>query len=152
MSNTKNIRNIFLAVAAVVFAVAGFTGCGHDSTGTEEELKSVILKHMETTQNEDIEGALKDLDLPQEKLDRNRQVMKEMFEMYDLEYTMVGFKVLKCEGDSAVVEVVMDTKKVSGPEFKDNRSKLVYGMKKESGRWRIIGSKMIEANYLETGK
>ena len=40
MSNTKNIRNIFLAVAAVVFAVAGFTGCGMSEKAILAELNA----------------------------------------------------------------------------------------------------------------
>lgn len=36
MSNTKNIRNIFLAVAALVLTGAIFTGCGrNEKTGNE---------------------------------------------------------------------------------------------------------------------
>ena len=43
MSNTKNIRNIFLAVVAVVMAVAAFTGCRHDVLNERGKTVSAVI-------------------------------------------------------------------------------------------------------------
>lgn len=139
-------RYLFAMFVAVSAAVV-FAACGSKSEA-EAELKAVVLKNMEATQNEDIEGALKTLDVPQAQLDLNRQVMEELFELYDLEYRLVSFKVVKCEGDTAVVEVVQETKKVSGPAFQDNLTTTEQQMKKGPDGWKIVGTKIKEMKAL----
>lgn len=64
--------------------------------------------------------------------------------LYDLDYTILNFTVLRADARSAEVEVEMEVRKVNGPQFDDHRSITRHILEKIDGGWRIVESREIK--------
>lgn len=64
--------------------------------------------------------------------------------LYDLDYTILNFTVLRSDARSAEVEVEMEVRKVNGPQFDDHRSTTRHILEKIDGGWRIVESREIK--------
>lgn len=76
-------------------------------------------------------------------------MMVELFRDYDLKLDIESVRILKISENKADVEVQQVTSKVSGEEFRDNRTKIVHQLKKVDGAWKISGSKPIKIDYFD---
>ena len=116
---------------------------------TEAELKAVIMADMKAMEDEDIDAAISGLVInDSDSLAASRKVYEDLFEKFDLSYKLVGFKVISCEGDNAVVEVVEEVRKIRGPAFQNSRTTMETTMKKTSSGWKQVGSKLKKTEAL----
>lgn len=132
-----------LILAACTFGLL-LTGCGNNE---EAELKSVIERNLKGCQEENLEMALMDIDDGPAK-ENTRMVLKKLFETYDLSYKLVSFKVISCDQNTATVEVVQETRKISGPAFQDNAATAIHTLQKRPSGWKIVSSAIKEVKKL----
>ena len=67
------------------------------------------------------------------------ELCPKIFEIYDLQHSLIETKVLKISGDEARVRTTQEARRLSGPEnYRDNRSTTVHTLKKYKGQWRIF--------------
>ncbi len=69
--------------------------------------------------------------------------------LYDLDYTIRDFKVLRNDGNNAEVEVEMEVRKVNGPDFEDHIAvtRHIIGKTPEGG-WIILESREMKYTRL----
>jgi hypothetical protein len=75
-------------------------------------------------------------------------MIKKLFELYDLNYEIVSMKVLEDNDSEAKIEFTQITKKLNGPEFKDNKSTGIHTLKKDSDSWKIFSTKITDVQPL----
>ena len=132
-----------LSLAVLAFCACFFLfGCGK-----EGELKEVIEENLKACQNEYMTKYLDSIEDGPLK-NSTEQVMKVLFEQYDLKYELVDFKVISCKGNTAVVEVKQKTTKVSGPVFRDNIGVYAHTLKKHSSGWKFVKTEIKSVEYL----
>ncbi len=66
-------------------------------------------------------------------------------QMYDLDYTIVKFALLRHDSRTAEVEVEMKVEKINGPPFEDHLSVTRHILENSEGKWLILESR--EINY-----
>ncbi|MBR5711766.1 MAG: hypothetical protein IKX40_13495 [Thermoguttaceae bacterium] len=116
----------------------------------EAAIRACVEKNIQATQDEDFDALWETVKPANAQIKKQTEaVMKILFEIYDLSYKLDSFKLTSYDGDSATVEVVMTTKKISGPEFKNNLSKSEHSLKKIDGKWYIVNSKALNFKYLD---
>ena len=116
----------------------------------EAAIRACVEKNIQATQDEDFDALWETVKPANAQIKKQTEaVMKILFETYDLSYKLDSFKLTSYNGDSATVEVVMTTKKISGPEFKNNQSKSEHSLKKIDGKWYIVNSKALNFKYLD---
>jgi|GEM_PF-355089 len=106
------------------------------SSDVERELKAVLLRNLKGMQDKNLELALADIDEGPLK-ENNKQMLQKIFEMYDLSYKVLDFKVISADKDTAVIEVTQETRKINGPAFGDNVSTAPSYAEKASLRLEI---------------
>ena len=118
--------------------------------GEEAAIRACIEKNIQATQNEDLDAFWETSKPANAQIkEQTEAVMKILFETYDLSYTIDSYKLTSYHGDSASVEVVMTTKKISGPEFNDNQIKSQHDLKKIDGKWYLVNSQMLDIKSLD---
>lgn len=96
-----------------------------------DTLRKIVIHNLNAMQNENMSEALYDIDAPL-RAGMEAQI-REMFARYDLSYRLVSFELLSCDGTTARVKVVQDTRKRRGPAFTNNRGTFIHTFKKKTG-------------------
>ena len=135
------------AIVLSLFTVA----CGKNETKAEQaELEAVIQHNLKAMNDEDLEAYMSDIYIGADPtlVTSTRALMEAAFEEFDLSNKIISFKVISCDGDNAVVEVVQETKKIKGPAFQDNRTTVEHTMKKTADGWKLFKTKLKKAEML----
>lgn len=116
----------------------------------EAAIRACIEKNIQASQDKDLD-AFWETCKPTSALVKKQTeaLMKVAFEKFDLSYKLDSYKLISFDGDSATVEVVMTTKKIRGPEFKDNQTKCHHNLKKIDGKWYLVSSKLLNVKNLD---
>ena len=117
------------------------------SSDVERELKAALLRNLKGMQEKNLELALMDVDEGPIK-ENNKQMLQKIFELYDLSYKVLDFKVVSADKDTAVIEVTQETRKINGPAFNDNVATAVHTLKKGSSGWKFTGTKIKSVKML----
>ena len=72
-----------------------------------------------------------------------------IFKNYKLRFMLQNVALESITADTAKVRFTQITKKISGPEFRNNRLVGVHTLKKHQGKWKIYDSKTIKIEYLD---
>jgi hypothetical protein len=72
-----------------------------------------------------------------------------LFKNYKLRFTLQNLVLESITADTAKVRFTQITRKISGPEFQNNRLTGVHTLKKHQGKWKIYDSKTIKIEYLD---
>lgn len=75
--------------------------------------------------------------------------LQPVFNTYDLKATLDSARLLSVTDDEAQVAFVLTTRKISGPEFRDNRIEGVMILRLEDGRWKIYDQQVDSIDYLD---
>ena len=68
------------------------------------------------------------------------EIVRGLFQNYDLQYEIEELQNINVQGTEASLEVVQVTRKVAGPEFRDNRMRISHTLVKEDGEWKMCSS------------
>ncbi len=74
--------------------------------------------------------------------------LEALFKNFDLEVEMTVVEVVESSADSIKLRAEQTTKKISGPEFKDNRITAVHTLKKRGDEWKIFATEIEKVEYL----
>ena len=80
---------------------------------------------------------------------KTREITQKSFDAYDLKYEISNLKLIEKSDQKAKVEFVQITKKVSGPEFRDNKIIGIHTLKFINKRWKISSTQINEIKYLD---
>lgn len=105
----------------------------------EDLIKAVFQANLDYTSKEDLNGVLSTLDENSPAYAQNKQIYSQIFQAYDLQYTLENVQIINYTADEAFVYAVQTTKKLKGPEFNDNRATTVTTVKKGAdGKWKLV--------------
>ena len=136
--------------AAGLFMVCVFLllGCG---TGIPEDevLVSVIEKNIQMCRDENAQGFMETIHEDAPGYSTTKQGLEQMFDAYDLSYELKETNVLDKSKDEARIHFVQVTKKISGPEFRDNQLEGVHTLKRSRGVWKIFNTEVTNITFLD---
>ncbi len=136
-------------LASILFlSMILFFGCLDGESNDEEEIKKVVYDNIEALNAEDLEAAMDTVHPEIKGYEVTKEVTEYMFETYDLYYELSEFKIIELSETEAQVEVVQTSKKISGPEYTDNKVTAIHKLKKYNGEWRIYATKIKNIEYL----
>lgn len=125
-------------LASILFlSMILFFGCLDGESNDEEEIKKVVYDNIEALNAEDLEASMDAIYPGNAVYEPTKEATEYMFETYDIYYELSEFKITEISETEAQVEVVQTSKKISGPDFIDNRATLIHLLKKYNGEWKI---------------
>jgi ketosteroid isomerase-like protein len=99
-------------------------------------------RHVEALNRKDLNGYLATLDQQAPQFGKAKDEAIELFQAYNLRYTIKSVRVLSVGAKDAVVEMVATVKKISGGEFKDSTMITTNLLRKINGKWRIYDTQI----------
>lgn len=116
--------------------------------------EGVIKANAEFMNEKNLKGMMSTIHPESPNYPAVESMAERIFKLYDLKYTIESIKVLEENNDEAKVEYIQLTKKIKGPEFKDNRTIGIHTLRKDGNSWKIYSTKMTSITFInknETG-
>ncbi len=151
------MKNLALGVLLLAFLFAvPFSGCtvkteigttpvgdstaaeGGEAAGTPEEaIKALIEKQVDAMNKGDVEGYLATLDPGSTLYEMNKALYEPLLSQYKFEVTLEKFEIVNVGEKEATIKKVFVTKKISGPDFVDNRTEIEDKLVKRDDGWKV---------------
>ena len=135
-------------IYAAILILVLVAGCATGPVDPDNVVTAVIYENMAAAQREDIEALKATMDPRGPKFQQIDESMEPLFYMYEFSYEMEEVKVVKKSASMAQVSFVQVTRKIKGPQFRDNRLIGVHILRKTKGKWRIFRSLIKKVEYL----
>lgn len=135
----------FLALLISAVVLLSFTGCLPKKS--DNDVLAAVKKNIDAMNTENIEEYMSVIDTP--NYEEMKATVQSLFDAYDLKVEVSDLKVKKQTDTEAEVSCTQITKKVSGPEFKDNKTKAVHYLKKVDGNWKIYKTDVISVEEIK---
>ncbi|HMN48179.1 MAG TPA: hypothetical protein PKD67_03510 [Ignavibacteriaceae bacterium] len=140
MINLKSLL-LFLVISVLI------TNCSSKKGYYTPE--SLIKANAEFMNDKNLEGVMSTIHPESPNYPAVETMAKTIFDRYDLKYTIESIKVLEENDNEAKVEFTQLTKKIKGPEFKDNRTTGIHTLKKDGDSWKIYSTEMTKLTLLD---
>ncbi len=111
--------------------------------------EDVINANAEFMNAKDLDGMMSTIHPESPNYPAVESMAKLIFERYDLKYSIENLKILEENDNDAKVEFTQVTKKIKGPEFKDNRTIGIHTLKKDGDSWKIYSTEMTKITFLD---
>lgn len=115
-----------------------------------DQVIAVINKNLETTQAEDIDGALETLDTEGPQIFSTKNAMEYVFKNYDLEYHLEKLRFLSITDSEARVAYQQTTRAIRGTGFTNTRTIGIHTVRKSKDeKWRIFKTEYIQTTPIK---
>ncbi|MCX8104601.1 MAG: hypothetical protein N3D80_01860 [Ignavibacterium album] len=134
----------FISILFVITFI--FSACLGKSDYVTPE--SAIESNAKFMNEEDFKGVMSTIHPQSPSYKMTENLVKKIFETYDLNYKIEKIKVLEQNDKEAKVEFVQLTTKLKGPEFKDNRTYGIHTLKLDGDSWKIFSTEVTDLKFL----
>jgi hypothetical protein len=112
-------------------------------------IEALFRSNFSYAQNEKLSEYMSTIDPSAPMRGQTEVIVKKLFSTYDLSYDLESIEVISEDSTQAVVRVSQTTKKVKGPDFRDNRIVTTNKLRKSGDQWKIFDSKVEKIEYLK---
>lgn len=154
----------FFGLCAIIAVVLFVSGCGTDnkknpgtgdsvkvsmSDSSDAELKAVFNMQIQALKGKNSKDYLSTIRVTGLDSINALNYFESATKLYDLDYIVRDFKVLRKDDRTAEVEVEMEVRKVNGPAFEDHVAitRHILG-KAQEGKWIILESREMKFTKL----
>ena len=106
----------------------------NDRISIEKLLKDNLLAYKE----ENITALMDSVHPDSPARAQTEEFSKIAFDMYDIDYEYTNLEIIEISESEATIQVTQTTKKINGPDFKDNRATSIQTLKKYDGKWKFF--------------
>jgi len=132
-----------------LFAFISSPASAQDALPSDEELISVLRSNLQAYNEKNIKGVMDTIDPNSPGYSQTEALTSQVFQQYDLRFEIKSVKVINKKIDEAQIRMVQITRKIKGPDFRDNEATSIQTLKKINGSWKISGTKMEDVKYLD---
>jgi ketosteroid isomerase-like protein len=128
------MRYLPLAIALVFIAtIAAVTAADRTEKATFDQVTALLETQRQAVNKSDIELYM--ATVHPDAVDESVDVLKELFKVYRLHQEVSEVKPVEFTDTLVTVSAVVETRKVAGPEFNDNKMWATFGFRKHNGKW-----------------
>ncbi|MGV3001597.1 hypothetical protein [Vibrio sp.] len=115
---------------------------------TSQEVYQVLQDNLTATKNEKIADYMNTMHSQSLSYPQTQQVLLPIFDNYELDYQLQDFQFVGEDNEYAYAKLWLETTKVSGAVFANNRMQILVVFKKENGQWKIWSQANMVIQYL----
>jgi hypothetical protein len=112
------------------------------------ELKKVMEANRDGINHNDLDLAMSSIHSQSPAFAETKKVTGQLLKDFQIKQKIVSFRFLGSDKDYAVARVILETVKVKGPEFRDNSVDSMQIFRKESGKWKVWTSAILDVKLL----
>ncbi len=109
----------------------------------------VVQSQIDALNRQDLKASMDAMHPSSPAFQTTKDFGKMIFENYQLRFKLQSTAIESITADTAKVRFTQTTKKITGPEFRNNRVDGVHILKKYKGKWKIYDTKTIKIEYLD---
>jgi hypothetical protein len=109
---------------------------------------AVVRSQLDALNREDLNAAMNALHPSSPGFQQTKAITAELFNIYDIRYTFKKITLESGTNDLAKVRFSQISKKIAGPQFRNNRIDGVHILKKYNGQWKIYDTQTIKIEFL----
>ena len=121
------------------------------SAAEEEQILLAVKRNLAAAQAKNLDEYLATLDPDSPAYENTRSLMERMFRDYDLHYQLIKLSLEEVQAGTARVEFIQVTRKLSGPEFRDNQVTGRHLLKQTEEGWKIADTELLDVRFFEEG-
>jgi hypothetical protein len=138
----------FVVTAIGISAIGNLASRAPAATATLEDVTGVVFSNIQAVNAENINAYMATIHPDSPGYDQTEQTLPVAFGQFDLSYRITGVQVLEQDSREAVVAFVLTTRKIRGPEFRDNVVTGQFILRKHDGVWKIYDQEIENIEYL----
>ena len=115
----------------------------------KQDIENTIKTHVETTNAENLTGVLSTLDSKCPDYPQQAAMMPNLFEQFDLKYSLEKLTILNTDETTATVTLTICTEKQAGPAFRNNRIQQLVTLNNTNNGWKLCSGKIMNIQYLD---
>ncbi|MBD3263875.1 MAG: hypothetical protein GF375_02085 [Candidatus Omnitrophica bacterium] len=134
-------------VLGVLFSV--FLSCVCFAETNEEEIFRVVYDNLAAMEEENLVDYMDTISEDSPGYNTTKQQLLILFNNYDLDYEIESIELLESSANEAKVKVIQSTRKIEGPEFRNNKIVGIHTLEKTDGGWKIYSTEIRNIEYLD---
>lgn len=107
-------------------------------------LRQLVDRNLQAAQAEDLEAYMAQMHPQSPLFESTRRTMRVIFDRYQMDYQLMDVAFIGTDGQYAVVRARSSTRKVSGPEFRDNVTDVMHVFRQDEGQWKFWQTAVLE--------
>ena len=115
---------------------------------TSENPMTVIFENIRASNAENVSHYMATIHSQSPSYQATKKMTQEAFTLFDLSYKVSGLKIIKQTKNEVVVAFTLTTRKIRGPNFRDNRINGEMILRQEAGKWKIYNQVVHDVKYL----
>lgn len=112
------------------------------------QIINLFDKHYQYMYLENLGGVMSTLDPESPAYTQTETLLSQVYPTYDLDYEY-SVEIIDLQEQSAVVQTITKTTKISGPEFAENEIIATNEVTKINGQWKILSTDVVFIDYLK---
>jgi hypothetical protein len=141
----RSLQPVLRIFCTVFFCSLVFTACKNNE---DPDLTKVCYQQIEALNRGDVKAYMATMDETSPVFLATQETFGKLTAVYRLKAEIEDIEILSLENNRATVKIKQITKKVSGPEFMDNRSIFEHTLRKSGGTWKFVETKVIKVEKL----
>jgi hypothetical protein len=113
-----------------------------------ENPMAVIIENIRASNAENVDYYMSTIHSKSPSYQTTKNMTKEAFSLFDLSYKVSGLKIIKQTKNEVVVAFTLTTRKIRGPDFRNNRINGEMILRKDDGKWKIYNQVVHDVKYL----
>jgi hypothetical protein len=115
---------------------------------TSENPMAVIFENIRASNAENVAHYMSTIHSKSPSYQTTKSMTQEAFSLFDLSYKVSGLKIINQTKKEVVVAFTLTTRKIRGPNFRDNRINGEMILRQEAGKWKIYNQVVHDVKYL----
>lgn len=133
-------------ISTIFILVFTLFACSSDNNYTSPE--SAIEANAKFMNEENFDGVMSTIHPESQSYKMTENLVKKIFDTYDLSYKIEKIKLLEQNDKEAKVEFIQVTTKIKGPDFKNNRTYGIHTLKLDGDSWKIFSTEVTDLKFL----
>ncbi len=133
-------------ISTIFILVFTFFACSGDNNYATPEY--TIEANAKFMNEENFDGVMSTIHPESQSYKMTENLVKKIFETYDLSYKIEKIKVIEQNDKEARVEFIQVTTKIKGPDFKNNRTYGIHTLKLDGNSWKIFSTEVTDLKFL----
>ena len=110
---------------------------------------AVIYENIRASNAEDMQAYMATIHPDSKAYATTKEMLGTIFENYDLSYKVSGIRVVENNSREVHLYLVLVTRKINGPAFRDNQVSGIMILRKDGDVWKIYDQKVENIQYLD---
>jgi hypothetical protein len=142
------MKRIVLAISVWFIFTLPLNGSDSD-INLEDTINSLLANSLKMAESENVEGYLNTIHSKSQLYNIAKEQISKAIISHDMKYEIVYFKYLGKDDEYCFARIKQTTRKVSGPEFKDNELDAIVAFKMEDGKWKIWLQSILSYKFIK---